>query len=270
VRAWQRVIRAGLRLRELPKSLRPLSPHLAAAFPPPCIRGLRGVSSDECVVGNPSAAHVAVLNGDSHAEMLRNAVWRAFNPKTWSIHIFARDGCGWAGSLERGPLSSATCARLQTAALRRIRKLRPDVLLLSEHLVVAPYRSRADIASSLGLFRRAAAKTIVIGHTPLPQPWSSCLVGVDITRCFTALDATFRSDRGVERQLAARAGVTFADTAPWLCVGGAAVTICPPVIAGEPVFKDDTHISAVYQLKLIPIVRALLLSSGVPVGRRVP
>jgi hypothetical protein len=41
------------------------------------------------------------------------------------------------------------------------------------------------------------------------------------------------------------------------------------VIAGVPAFKDDTHISAEYQLKLVPIVRALLLSSGVPVGRRV-
>jgi hypothetical protein len=29
---------------------------------------------------------------------------------------------------------------------------------------------------------------------------------------------------------------------------------------------DDTHISAEYQFKLIPIVRALLLSSGVPAG----
>jgi peptidoglycan/LPS O-acetylase OafA/YrhL len=266
VRAWQRVIRAGLRLRELPNSLRPLAPHLSAAFPPPCIRGLRGVSGAECVVGNPVAEHVAVLNGDSHAEMLRNAVWRAFNPKTWSIHIFARDGCGWAGSLERGPLSAATCARLQAEALRRIRTLRPDVLLLSEHLVVAPFRSRADIASSLATFRRAAAKVIVIGHTPLPQPWSSCLVGVDITRCFTALDATFRSDRSLEQQLAARAGATFVDTSAWLCVRAGAQTVCPPVIAGVPAFKDDTHISAEYQLKLIPIVRALLLSSGVPVG----
>jgi peptidoglycan/LPS O-acetylase OafA/YrhL len=268
VRAWQRVIRAGLGLRELPKSLRPLSPHLSAAFPPPCIHGLRGVPKAECVVGNPAAAHVAVLNGDSHAEMLRNAVWRAFNPKTWSIHIFARDGCGWAGSLERGPLSAATCARLQAEALRRIRTLRPDVLLLSEHLVVAPFRSRADIASSLAAFRRAATKTIVIGHTPLPQPWSSCLVGVDITRCFTALDAMFLTDRNVEQQLATRAGVTFVDTSAWLCVRAGAQTVCPPVIAGVPVFKDDTHVSAEYQLKLIPIVRALLLSSGVPVGGR--
>jgi peptidoglycan/LPS O-acetylase OafA/YrhL len=266
VRAWQRVIRAGLRLRKLAESLRPLSPHLSAAFPPPCIRGLRGVSSAECVVGNPAAAHVAVLNGDSHAEMLRNAVWRAFNPKTWSIHIFARDGCGWAGSLERGPLSASTCRRLQVEALRRIRTLRPDVLLLSEHLVVTPYRSRADIPSSLAAFTHAAAKTIVLGHTPLPQPWSSCLVGVDLTRCFTALDATFRSDRSVEQQLAARAGATFVDTSAWLCVRAGAQTVCPPVIAGVPAFKDDTHISAEYQLKLVPIVRALLLSSGVPVA----
>jgi SGNH domain (fused to AT3 domains) len=266
VRGWQRVIRAGLRLRELPRSLRPLAPHLSAAFPPPCIRGLPGVSSAECVVGNPAATHVAVLNGDSHAEMLRNAVWRAFNPRTWSIHIFARDGCGWAGSLERGPLSAPACARLQGEALRRIRKLRPDVLLLSEHLVVTPYRSRADIASSLAVFRRAAAKTIVIGHTPLPQPWRSCLVGVDITRCFTALDATFGHDRSVEQQLAVRAGATFVDTSAWLCVRAGAETVCPPVIAGVPAFKDDTHISAEYQLKLVPIVRALLLSSGVPVS----
>jgi hypothetical protein len=270
VRAWQRVIRAGLRLRELPMSLRPLAPHLSAAFPPPCIRGLPGVSSAECVVGNPAAEHVAVLNGDSHAEMLRNAVWHAFNPKTWSVHIFARDGCGWAGSLERGPLSASTCAQLQTEARRRIRTLRPDVLLLSEHLVVTRHRSRADIASSLAAFRRAAAKTIVIGHTPLPQPWSSCLVGVDITRCFTALDATFRRDRSVEQQLAARAGATFVDTSAWLCVRAGSQTICPPVIAGVPAYKDDTHISAEYQLKLIRIVRALLLSSGVPVSGGAP
>jgi peptidoglycan/LPS O-acetylase OafA/YrhL len=268
VRAWQRVIRAGLRLRELPESLRPLSPHLAASFPPPCIRGLPGVSRAECVVGNPAAAQVAVLNGDSHAEMLRNAVWRAFNPKKWSIHIFARDGCGWAGAAN-GTVSPRTCARLQAQALRRIRTLHPDVLLLSEHRVVTTFRSRADIASSLAAFRRAAAKRIVIGHTPLPQPWSSCLVGVDITRCFTALDATFRSDRRVEQQLAARAGATFADTSAWLCVRADAQTLCPPVIAGVPVFRDDTHVGAEYQLKLIPIVRALLLSSGVPVGRRV-
>jgi hypothetical protein len=198
--------------------------------------------------------------------MLRNSVWRAFDRKTWSIHIFARDGCGWAGSLERGPLSATTCARLQAEALRRIRALRPDVLLLSEHLVVAPFRSRADIASSLAAFRRAARKTIVIGHTPLPRPWSSCLVGVDITRCFTALDATFRNDARVERQLAIRAGAMFVDTSAWLCVRAGAQTVCPPVIAGVPAFKDDTHISAEYQLKLIPIVRALLLSAGVTKG----
>jgi peptidoglycan/LPS O-acetylase OafA/YrhL len=269
VRRWHGVIRAGLALRELPESLQPLSPHLSAAFPPPCIRGLPGVSSAECVVGNPRAAHVAVLNGDSHAEMLRNSVWRAFDPKTWSIHIFARSGCGWAGA-SNGTTPATKCRRLQAEALRRIRMLHPDVLLLSEHRVVTTFRSSTDIASSLSAFRRAAVKTIVLGHTPLPQPWSSCLVGNDISRCIATLDSAFFADLRVERQLAARAGAIFVDTSPWLCVRAGSRSLCPSVVAGVPVFKDDTHISAEYQLKLVPIMRALLISTGLPVNRRLP
>ena len=222
------------------------------------------------MVGNPAAAHVAVLNGDSHAEMLRNSVWRAFDPNTWSIHIFARDGCGWAGGAEVAAVSEADCARDQAEALRRIRTLRPDVLLLSEHLVVTPVRSRADIASALAGLTRAAARTIVIGHTPLPRPWSSCLVGLDTTMCFATLDATFRRDMQVEQQLSSRAGATFADTSAWLCVRAGTQMVCPPVIDGVPAYKDTTHIGAEYQLKLIPIVRALLLSAGVDVGDAVP
>jgi hypothetical protein len=118
------------------------------------------------------------------------------------------------------------------------------------------------------VFRRAARKTIVLGHTPLPRPWSSCLVGVDITRCFATLDSTFRSDRNDEQRLTARAGATFVDTSAWLCVRAGAQTVCPPVIAGVPSFKDDTHISAEYQLKLIPIMRALLRSAGVTKSKR--
>jgi peptidoglycan/LPS O-acetylase OafA/YrhL len=267
--AWQRVIRAGLSLRQLPASLRPLSPHLSMGFPPPCIHGLFGVSAEECVVGNSAAAHVAVLNGDSHAEMLRNSVWRSFDPKTWSIHIFTRPGCGWAGKAN-GTASPTACARLQAEALRRIRTLHPDVLLLSEHLVVTPFRTRAEIASGLAAFTRTAAKTIVLGHTPLPRPWGSCLMGSDITRCFATIDATYRTNVGVEHQLATRAGAMFVDTSTWLCVPAGVQTVCPPVIDGVPAFKDGDHIAGEYQLKLIPLMRALLLSAGLPVGGRVP
>jgi peptidoglycan/LPS O-acetylase OafA/YrhL len=268
VRAWQRIVRAGLDVRQLPASLRPLSPHLAMGSPPPCIQGLRGVTADECVVGNPGAANVAVLDGDSHAEMFRNAVWRAFDRKTWSIHIFARDACGWAGSAETGVISATDCAQLQAESLRRIRALHPDVLLLSEHLVVQPFRSRADIADSLRALTHAAAKTIVLGHTPLPQPWTTCLMGNDISRCFTVLDASYRRDRETEKQLATRAGAAFVDTSAWLCVRSGGETVCPPVIDGVPAYKDKTHVGPEYQFKLVPIVRALLVSAGVDVGPR--
>ena len=72
----------------------------------------------------------------------------------------------------------------------------------------------------------------------------------------------------VERQLATRAGAMFVDTSAWLCTPVGGQTVCPPVIDGVPVFRDDTHVGAEYQLELIPIVRALLVSAGVPVSGR--
>ena len=265
LRAWQLVVRAGLAVRELPASLSPLSRHLSMGSPPPCIHGLPHVSADECVVGNPAAAHVAVLDGDSHAEMFRNAVWRAFDRKTWSIHIFARPACGWAGTAENDAISESECARLQAESLQRTRALHPDVLLLSEHLVVTPTRSRAAIAASLRSFTRAAKQTIVLGHTPLPQPWTTCLVGNDISRCFAVLDGQFVADRRVEQTLAEKAGAMFVDTAPWLCTRSGAHVVCPPVIDGVPAYKDTTHVGPEYQFKLIPLVRAMLRSTLSPV-----
>jgi len=83
---------------------------------------------------------------------------------------------------------------------------------------------------------------------------------------FTVLDTTFRSDRRVEQELANRAGAMFVDTSTWLCARAGAQNVCPPVIDGVPVFRDDTHVGAEYQLELIPIVRALLVSAGVSVS----
>jgi peptidoglycan/LPS O-acetylase OafA/YrhL len=270
MRIWQAKVRAGLGLRRLPASLQPLAPHLATAFPPPCIHGLSGALPDECIVGNPAATHVAVLNGDSHAEMLRNAVWRAFDPSTWRIHIFARSGCGWAGAAN-GTVSASGCRREQAGAIRRIRALHPDVLLLSEHLVETPFRSRADIAASLATFTQLARKTIVIGHTPLPTQWSTCLAGsAYISRCTATADDSFHEAVLLERRLATKARATFVDTTPWLCTAVGGKTLCPPVIAGAPAFKDDTHISAELQLELVPVVRAMLRSAGVSPSGRAP
>jgi SGNH domain (fused to AT3 domains) len=200
--------------------------------------------------------------------MFRNAVWRAFDPKAWRIHIFARSGCGWAGEAN-GTVSASGCRRDQADSRQRIRAIHPDVLLLSEHLVVTPFRSRSDIASSLATFTKSAVTTIVLGHTPLPKPWATCLVGsADISRCTVALDDSFVASVKLERHLTTQAGATFVDTSPWLCAPTGRQVQCPPVIDGVPAFKDETHVAAEYQLRLVPLVRAMLRSAGVsPSGR---
>lgn len=265
VRVWQRQVRAGIALRLLPIELRPLQPHLDHYVPPPCERGLAGVSRNECVVGSPSAKHVAVLTGDSHAGMFQNAVARALARGSWSLHVFQRAGCGWAGASAPNPnVSAADCRFYQAEALGRVRSLRPDVLLLSENRVVTPFRSQSDISSSLSSYAGLAKQTIVLGHTPRPVPFARCLVGSgDISRCTAPLDVLFRPYMRLEQRLATRYRMTFVDTSPWFCARSGGRLLCPPVIAGAPVFKDGDHVAAEFEPKLVPVIRAMLQSAGV-------
>ncbi len=265
VRAWQRQVRAGIALRRLPQSLQPLQPHLSGYIAPPCIRRVTGASSNECVVGNPTAKHVAVLTGDSHAGMFQNAVSRAFDRNAWSVHIFQRAGCGWAGDPAPNPnVSAAECRSYQAEALRRIRELRPEVLLLSEDRVVTPFRSVADMSSSLATHTRLAKRTIVLGHTPRPIPFTRCLVGsADISGCSAPLHGDFPSYMRLEQRLTTRSGGTFVDTSSWFCAATGTGVLCPSVIGGAPVFKDGDHIAAGFEPKLVPVIRAMLASAGV-------
>ena len=265
LRAWQQEIRAGLAVRILPASLQPLHPHLVRYVEPWCNRKLAGIVAGECVVGNPRAEHVAVLTGDSHAGMFQVALARALNRTTWSLHIFQRGHCGWAGSVGPNfPVSAGDCRVDQAEALSRIRALQPDLLVLSEEDVVTPYRTESDISASLASFSKLARRIIVFGHTPSTPSFDSCLSGsADISGCVGTLSSDYRRDVGLEQQLATRSNATFVDTSAWFCVRVGSGSMCPPVIENAAVWRDGTHVTSDLEPKLIPLVRALLESEGI-------
>jgi peptidoglycan/LPS O-acetylase OafA/YrhL len=263
LRAWQRKVRAGLAIQTLPKSLQPLQPHLVRYVEPYC-RKLVGIVAGECVVGGSRARHVAVLTGDSHAGMFQVAVSRALGRRSWRLHVFQRGHCGWAGSVgPRLPVSPSECRVYQTQAARRIRTLRPDVLVLSETDVITPYRTKSAISASLVSFSKLAKRVIVLGHTPTIPPFDLCLSGSDdISRCVGVLSASYRSDTVVEKTLATRVGATFVDTAAWFCARVGDRTLCPPVIEAAPVWRDGSHVTSDLEPKLIPLIRAIVRPAG--------
>jgi peptidoglycan/LPS O-acetylase OafA/YrhL len=264
LRAWQRKVRAGLAIRTLPNSLQPLQPHLVRAEPH-CSQNVAGIVAGECVVGPPRARYVAVLTGDSHAEMFQVALSHALGRSSWRLHVFGRGGCGWAGSVPPGrPISPSECRTYQAQTVSRIRALRPDVLVLSESDVIKPYRTKSQISASLSLFSKLAKRVVVLGHTPGIYPFAYCLSGsADISRCGRLLSGSYRRAALYEKILATRAGAEFVDTSAWFCVPvGGGRTACPSVIDNAPVFRDGAHVTSGMETKLIPLIRAVLKSAG--------
>ena len=261
LRAWQRKVRAGLTLQKIPKSLQPLRPHLVRYVEPYC-RRLVGIVAGECVVGGRRAKQVAVLTGDSHAGMFQVALSRALGRRSWRLHVFQRGHCGWAGSVGRGlPVSPNECRVYQSQALRRIRTLRPDLLVLSETDVITPYRTKSAISTSLVSFSKLAKRVVVLGHTPTIPPFDLCLSGSDdISRCVGVLSSSYRSDTVIEKTLTTRVGATFVDTSSWFCARVGGRTLCPPVIETAPVWRDGSHVTSDLEPKLIPLIRAILES----------
>ncbi len=136
--------------------------------------------------------------------------------------------------------------------------------MLSESDVIKPYRTKAQISASLSLFTKLAKRVVVLGHTPGIYPFAYCLSGsTDISRCIRLLTRSYQRATVYEKVLATRAGAEFVDTSEWFCVRvGGGRTACPAVIGNVPVFRDGAHVTSAMELKLIPLIRAVLKSTG--------
>ena len=107
------------------------------------------------------------------------------NSQTWSLHPFTRSWCGWSGGSEN--IAAATrplnkdCSALQAQTLAELKKLHPDLLILSEDLA----HTEQQMATALSNYVKVAKVVVVLGHTPVVVPnFIDCLRGAsDISHC---------------------------------------------------------------------------------------
>jgi hypothetical protein len=248
---WQAVIRRSIGLKTLPSALQPITHHLSGVNAPCQDYRLRIVQHEtQCTWGNPNAEHVAAITGDSHASMWLTALENALGPHVWAVHPFTRSWCGWAGAVLRG--ANKDCRALQSQTLTELKRLHVDLVVLAE-VGVPPTQ---EMIEALSRFTAVAKHVVVIGRTPDIPSFFDCLRGdSDISACRGSLLSTyFENNLRPEQRAAALSNATFIDPTPWLCSG----VICPPVIAGAPVFKDGDHLTAEFAPKLAPLLRQAL------------
>ena len=208
-----------------------------------------------CTLGDKSSHRVIVLLGDSHANMWLPAVLEMAWRDHWRVVPLVRLGCtpgNW------GSGSRASCREWYSWAVSRIRQLRPNVILMGGSIGELPSPStRAATEGMIDAARalKAIRPVVVMGdpeslaHNPI-----NCLLAPDasMANCTTTWPAA--SLRAYDQVAAAtkRMHVGFLRTRGFVCFQRE----CPAVIGHSIVWRDSSHMTAVYSAQLVDAFRA--------------
>jgi peptidoglycan/LPS O-acetylase OafA/YrhL len=272
VREMQQAVAAGVRTTQAPRNLTPTPERAASDLPAAdstnCHADFTTVRQGECVFGDRSGTHTAVLFGDSHADMWLAAFGRAGGAEHWKIVDWTKSSCPAADitvfnkSLNR---SYTECDAWRQQTIERIGTLQPDLVFVSdsENVVgssVTDEQWTDDTLRTLAALRSAShARIVLIQDDPVPAyDMPSCVAQhVDSLNACTFPVSKAYSYPSRHRALAAgvkAAGFEVVDPRPWICTA----TTCPAVVGNLLVYRDDTHLTNTFSGWLAPMVAPLL------------
>lgn len=223
-----------------------------------CRSGTTHTEAWTCVYGDPASEQTVVLWGDSHAMQFTPALIELAERRSWRLVAMFRGNCLTADTPYKLP-----CDIWRANALRRIEAERPSLVVTatdtgngyalwqdSERLTRKDSEPRLRDAYTRTLERLAAATgkrrggVVVLRNLPRSsfRP-PDCLIKHpdDLTAC------DFRGFRknppGFDVAATRRvAGARLIDLSDRVCPGG----ICPSARDGMVIFRDATHLSAIY------------------------
>jgi peptidoglycan/LPS O-acetylase OafA/YrhL len=201
-----------------------------------------------CVYGPPRATRTVALLGDSVAVSWLPALRRAATLRNARIHVLTLRQCANL----RG-LVSKGCAGHQDWALARVRRMRPELVIMS-----ARYQGSQDaIQWRDGTMRMLAEITpytrrvVLLSPPPGTGNLQSCYTRLSKPRdCAAVVSERWRTYAGAELQAATSAHAVFVDARQWFCVADQ----CPAVVDDLPVLFDGRHLTAVYAAFLAPFM----------------
>ncbi len=229
-----------------------------------CLRTHPQTFVGSCAYGDTRAPTTVVLFGDSHAMQWAPALTRVAERRHWRLVGLGKAGCPPADvrifndGLRR---EYTECATWRSRALDRIRRIRPDMVVVSsltDYTVIAGgekqepaasrERLRAGYRSVLEQLQRVSRRVVVVGDVPHHMEHADDCVAAhagDLEACAVA-----RADaRAPQPLLDATRGMRHVrriDPTPQFCPGAE----CPAVIGNVLVYRNSNHITATYAATL--------------------
>ena len=234
----------------------------------------------KCVYGNPSGTYQVALIGDSHASALFPGINAVAKAHGWKLVVYLKIDCSFVDipviefDLKR-PYNE--CVTWNNNVIARLKAHPPDLAIVHmSRWIYNVNSSDAGITAQGNAMGREmnkipnSSKLIMISD--IPDPWNmsipECLSAhlSDYRKCSFSRSTAFGSSMGKREVVAARvSGASLFTLTDAICPG---TGLCPAVLNGMIVFRDQHHLTATFATYLGPyldqkIVAILVASPSV-------
>ncbi len=220
-----------------------------------------------CLFGDPHGTRTMVVVGDSHAQMWFYTIDAIAKEYHWRLIYFAKSACPvallpYTADVNGGDYTQ--CTSWHTFAIKRIKQLDPDLVVVSEENRQPPNNGKpySNAAWTDGLdsfFRQVTSvktKFVVLGNIPmLPQTGPDCIARHtdNVQPCVATRGASRTPYHQAEAQAVESFGGRYIDPTPWFCS-----KLCTPVIGNYDVYFDHFHLMGPYGLHLAGVLAQAL------------
>jgi peptidoglycan/LPS O-acetylase OafA/YrhL len=277
-----RMVAAAPSIRTLPANLAPalgkVGQNWGGPFGP-CDVSEGQSSIPACVFGDPNATRTVVLYGDSHAAMWFEAMNLIALGNHWKLVFLVKDACPAVDLPFGNPTGFGTpggeyssCDEWHRFALERIRRLEPDVVVITQevdagpnYLLYSANRWKTAMTKTIGELGIPASHVVVLGNIPefIGQgPECLALHTQDVQECSGKNSSYVVAHNAAELQATTRVGARYINVVPWFCS-----STCTDVVGRYQPYWDGHHINADYSFALISVLNhALDLTAYPPSG----
>jgi peptidoglycan/LPS O-acetylase OafA/YrhL len=223
-----------------------------------CALALDGTEPPDCAYGDRHGAFTVALVGDSHAMNWFPAFERVAERHHWRLVPYTKYSCVfvdmpiWSDHLDR---EYTECEAWRTRVVAKLRRLKPDLVVISSNKWFAPIRERdgepkRQGAALAAYIDRIPGKVAVLVDTPRSDhDVPACLARnrTEIERCTTPKAAAFGWRHRI-REIEARrlSGAPLIDLSKAVCPSDP----CPAIIGRRIVYRDHHHLTATFAASL--------------------
>ena len=262
---WSQKVVAGLQAVNLPIGIQPSLNELDADRLSRWNLCLTIVlDNPKCNSGSNGAPQKVYVLGDSYALSSTPMIFGSFSGTQYQVVARNRGQCMVPDveTIDGGKVDDE-CTKHRNQVNEEIAKVRPYLVvamsLNSNSIKGTKETLKSGMIKEYRFLVENADHVVVIGETPFTSDPRSCLKSdKKVQNCVG--DGKSRQDyRLITESAARKAGATYLDLTPWMCVGSK----CPVVIDNSFVTWDGGHLTAAFSSKLAPLFSDTLTKLGI-------